>query len=92
MKFRLGLLIGALLLALPALSLACSNLGPNTHAGIVKGIDLEEKTLTLIDAESGKPITFTASPSFLSPLEINNRVIVTFRSEERGLVVEEIRT
>lgn len=87
----LGLfLIGALSIA-PRTAEACKNMGPNTHAGVIQSMDLEEASLTLIDAESGQPITFSATPEQLATLKPNDRVIVVFHDDGERLIAEKIR-
>jgi hypothetical protein len=91
MKQRIGLLIFVLFLMAPALSLACSKLGTNTHVGIIEQIDSKAGTLTLIDAESGKSITFLVSPNLLASLKPNNRVMINFKVDGKALVAEKIQ-
>ena len=91
MKQRIGLVIFLFFLIAPALSLACSNLGTNTHAGIIEQIDSKAGTLTLVDAETGKSITFLVSPNLLASLKPNNRVMINFKVDGKALVAEKIQ-
>ena len=69
---------------------ACSNMGPNKHVGMVKAIDLKEGVLTLIDAETGKPLQFATSASLLKEVKVNDKAVVTFKSEGERLVAKEL--
>lgn len=80
----------ALLFVAPAVSLPCSSMGPNTHAGRVAALDAAGGTLALIDAESGKSILFNAPPALLASLRLNDRVVIRFKTEKKQLVAEEI--
>ena len=91
MKQRIGLLVLLMLLIAPALSLACSSLGTSTHAGIIEQIDAKAGTLTLIDAETGKSITFLVSPSLLGSLKPNSRVMIDFKVDGNALVAKKIQ-
>jgi hypothetical protein len=69
---------------------ACSNMGPDKHVGMVKAIDTKEGTLTLIDAETGKPLQFATSASVLKGVKVNDKALVTFKSEGERLVAKEL--
>lgn len=92
MKSRALLLTLLLLFIAPAVSFPCSNMGPNTHAGKIVALDAKEGTLTLIDAESGKPILFSAAPKLLASLRPSDRVVVRFTTEKERLIAEEIQS
>ncbi|MFQ5753254.1 MAG: hypothetical protein ACE5HI_14780 [bacterium] len=70
--------------------LACSNLGPGKHLGIVRMVDATQGTLTLIDAETRKAIHFLIAEDLLKKVQRNDRVIITFKSEKDQLIVEDI--
>jgi hypothetical protein len=69
---------------------ACSNMGPDKHMGMVKAIDLKEGVLTLIDAETGKPLEFATQASLLKGVKVNDKAVVTFKSEGERLVAKEL--
>lgn len=69
---------------------ACSNMGPDKHVGMVKAIDLKGETLTLIDAETGKPLQFATPASLLKGVKVQDRAVVTFRSEGERLIAKEL--
>ncbi|HET6371660.1 MAG TPA: hypothetical protein VFG95_10710 [Nitrospiria bacterium] len=91
MKLKLSVLILAIVLSTPILSLACSSLGPNIHAGVIRGVDSKEGTITLIDSETGKALTFSASEAQISPLRPNERVVIKFSVEGEKMVAKEIQ-
>jgi hypothetical protein len=92
MKLKVSVLIMAIILSTPLLSLACSSMGPNTHAGIIQGVDAKGGTVTLIDSETGKALTFSASEVQLSTLQPNERIVIKFRIEGEKMVAKEIKT
>jgi hypothetical protein len=69
---------------------ACSNMGPDKHVGLVKAIDMKEGVLTLIDAETGKPLQFATAASLLKEVKVNDKAVVTFKSEGERLVAKEL--
>ena len=60
-------LIGAAILA-PAAVLACSGAGPKTHVGTLTGTDPGNGTISIIDAETRQPMTFSAPPDIIESL------------------------
>lgn len=69
---------------------ACSSMGPDKHVGMVKAIDTKEGTLTLIDAETGKPLQFATSAAALKGVKVNDKAVVTFKTEGERLVTKEV--
>jgi len=61
-------LMGTLLL-LPAITWACDGAGPSTHVGIVHSVDAGSKSFTIIDAQTRKPIKFTANNQIIDGLK-----------------------
>lgn len=90
--WALALLIGALGSAALFVdsSSACSSMGPDKHVGIVKEIHLDRGVLTLIDAETGRPIQFTASTELLKEARINKKATITFKKESDRLAAQNI--
>ena len=62
-------------------ALACESAGPNAHIGTVTAVDVDKKTLSLKDAETGKALTFAASPDLLKAVKVNDQVTVTFQAD-----------
>lgn len=69
---------------------ACSSMGPDKHIGMVKAIDAKEGTLTLIDAETGKPLQFATSASVLKGVKVNDKAVVTFKTDGERLVAKDL--
>jgi len=82
MKRILAGIISGVMLALPAVGLACSAAGEGVHLGNVLGVDKAAGTFTIRDAETGSPITFMADDSNLKGLDAGSGVTVEF--EEAG--------
>ncbi|NOY71733.1 MAG: hypothetical protein GXP14_05055 [Gammaproteobacteria bacterium] len=64
---------------------ACESAGTNVHVGEVTAISAG--TFTLLDAETGSPIEFTASSELLLTLAGLQRTIAVDYSEEQGRLV-----
>ncbi|MBI3804960.1 MAG: hypothetical protein HY282_14490 [Nitrospirae bacterium] len=69
---------------------ACSSMGPDKHVGVVKAINAPEGAITLIDAETGKPIQFTAPAALLKGVKVNDKAVVTFQMEGARLLAKEV--
>lgn len=67
---------------------ACSSMGPNTHVGTITSIDAEAKTFTIQDAETNKPITFSADNKIMLELAgINNHQVIVGYAEMDGKLI-----
>ncbi len=75
--------------SLPAM--ACSNLGPDKHMGVVQNIDVAKGELTVIDAESQKPIVFLIGQETLKGLKAKDVVMITFQSDQGQLRVKHLQ-
>ena len=75
-------------IAFPAF--ACELAGPNTHIGKIKAIELAESSLTIIDQQMKKDITFQAAPEQLKGLSTGQRVSVKYSEMKGQLRAEEI--
>jgi hypothetical protein len=62
-------------------ALACDAAGPNTHMGVVTAVDTAAKTFTLKDAQTGKPLTFAATPEQLQGLHVKDEVSVVYAGQ-----------
>ncbi len=87
---KITTLVGFALAALltSSITLACSAMGPKTHVGQITEIDREHKTLTIMDVETQKPITFSLDNKLL--LAVNSasgQVIVRYRDGDNGELV-----
>lgn len=69
-------------------TLACSAMGPNTHVGNITEIDRGDKTLTIMDAETQQPITFTVDNQLLLSLNSSSgQVVVRYRDGDNGELI-----
>ncbi len=73
-----------------ALSLACSNLGAGKHMGVVRMIDPIKGALSIIDAETRRPITFVTGENSLKSVHVNDTVVITFERDKDQLIAKEI--
>ncbi|PCI10168.1 MAG: hypothetical protein COB71_11470 [Thiotrichales bacterium] len=83
-------LFGIALAALLASSstLACSAMGPKTHVGNITEIDRHQHTLTIMDAETQQPITFSVDNKQLMALNSSSgQVIVRYRDGDDGQLI-----
>ncbi len=87
MKRWYVLTVAALITVLSSTSaaLACEAAGANAHVGIVTAVDHTRSTLTLRDAETGKPLTFMASRDLLRGIAAKDTVTVRFAPEGQTL-------
>lgn len=67
----------------PAFS--CDAAGPSTHLGVVTAVDTVQKTFTLKDAQTGKPLTFVASAEMLQGIKVKDEVAVVYAAEGKNL-------
>jgi hypothetical protein len=71
-------------------SWACDAMGPNRHVGVVTKIEPNAGTFTIIDAQTERNMTFTASKKILDVLALNREFIVTFRMEGQHMRAEAV--
>ncbi len=55
-------------LSIPALALACGAPGSTTHVGGLMAVDQDNKSFTILDAQSGSPVSFVADDGILESL------------------------
>lgn len=77
------------LISLP--TFACELAGPDTHVGEVKAIDLGESSLTILDGQMKKSLTFVADREQLKGLSLGQMVVVKYSKAGRHLRAEEIQ-
>ncbi|MDA9982384.1 hypothetical protein N9H39_06530 [Gammaproteobacteria bacterium] len=70
---------------------ACSAMGPTTHAGKILSFNEGERTFTLLDMETMKPITFSADDAIMQKIaNAQGMAIVDFSSEGAGLTATRV--
>jgi hypothetical protein len=87
------LLVSVLVVVISAVvvpSWACDAMGPNRHVGVVTKIEPNAGTFTIIDAQTERNMTFTASKKILDVLALNREFIVTFRMEGQHMRAEAV--
>lgn len=84
----LALAMGA---AQPPAALACSNLGPDKHVGVVQAVDRKSGTFTIVDAETQMAMAFQAKPKTLTGLKVGDRLVVRFTVNGKRMSAEEVR-
>ena len=86
------LLVGVIVsvMCLTSAALACEMAGPDTHVGQIKTIDLAQSSLTLLDSQTRKPLTFLAAPEQLKGLSLGQMVTVRYSETKGQLKAEEI--
>jgi hypothetical protein len=72
-----------LVLMFPLAAWSCGMAGPNTHVGNVLSVDAKGKTFTIKDAQTQRPITFTANSKIIEGLK-DMRGMITVNYEEHG--------
>jgi hypothetical protein len=72
-------------LGISGTALACDGMGPSTHAGLLMSIDAAHHTFTIRDAQSQKPITFSANNKIITGLkDANGSIMVNYTKSEKG--------
>jgi hypothetical protein len=65
---------------------ACKGMGDNTHVGVITQVSAEEGRLTITDAETRGPIEFSAASAMLTPLNVGDRVVVSYETRDGKLI------
>jgi len=77
-------------MALSTSAYACDAAGPHTHVGQVLSVDGNH--FTIRDAQSGGPISFTASKDMQGSMPATgDGVTVKYSDDKKGLVAQSIR-
>jgi len=88
-RFLAAVTLSMTLLVIPAF--ACELAGPNTHIGKIKAIELAQSSLTIIDQQMKKDVTFQAAQEQLKGLSVGQRVAVKYSEMKGQLKAEEIK-
>lgn len=83
-----AVIVATTIVALPAL--ACELAGPSTHIGKIKAIEIAQQSLTIIDQQMKKDVTFQAAPEQLKGLSLGQRIAVKYSEANGRLKAEEI--
>jgi hypothetical protein len=88
-RLVVGVIVCVMYLVSPAF--ACDQAGPDTHVGKIKAIDLAQSSLTILDSQTKKPLTFLAAPDQLKGLSPGQMVMVRYSETKGQLKAEEIQ-
>ena len=88
-RFLAAVTLSMTLLVIPAF--ACELAGANTHIGKIKAIELAQSSLTIIDQQMKKDVTFQAAQEQLKGLSVGQRVSVKYSEMKGQLKAEEIK-
>ena len=70
---------------------ACSAMGSTTHAGKILAFNEGERTFTILDMETMKPITFSAGDAIMQKIvQAEGMAIVDFSSDGTGLTATRV--
>ncbi|HET8760097.1 MAG TPA: hypothetical protein VFN94_03465 [Nitrospiria bacterium] len=83
---------GAMALAVPRYAAACKSAGAFKHVGVVTAVDLTTLTVTITDAESGKPVTFSATAQQLKDVKPGDEVMIGFLEKDGKLTAVQIQS
>lgn len=86
----IGSMIVTICLASPAV--ACEMAGPNTHVGEIKAIDRGQPSLTILDRQTKKTLTFVTDGEQIKGLAPGQQVTVKYSESKGKLRAEEIQT
>jgi hypothetical protein len=89
MRLLVAVMVTMALQAFPAF--ACELAGPNTHIGEIKAIDPAQQSLTILDRQMKKAVTFLAAPDQLKGLSAGQLVSVKYSEMKGQLKAEEIK-
>ena len=88
-RVLVAVIVSMTFLGLPAF--ACELAGPNTHIGKIKAIELAQSSLTIIDQQMKKDVTFQAAQEQLKGLSPGQLVSVKYSEMKGQLMAEEIK-
>ena len=87
----LGTIVAVALMTASASGWACKMAGENKHVGEITKVDQVAGTFTIRDAETNKPIVFSANREMLSNAEhAQGQVMVSYENREKKLVAVDI--
>jgi hypothetical protein len=86
-----GLFVVAVAIALTAHpAFGCDLAGPNTHIGTITAIELARPSLTILDIQMNRDVTFQATRQQLEGLSAGQQVAVTYSEANGRLRAERI--
>lgn len=82
----------ALTVAQPHAAVACKGAGAFKHVGVVTAVDPAALTVTIKDAETGDPVTFSATAEQLRSVKPGDDVMIGFLEKDGQLTAVNIRS
>ncbi|MEJ2552764.1 MAG: hypothetical protein P8079_01820 [Gammaproteobacteria bacterium] len=90
-KVLIPVVASVILMTMSATGWACKMAGDHKHVGMVTKVDPVAGTFTIIDAETNKPIVFSADRKVLSNAEhAQGQVMVSYENRAKQLVAVDI--
>lgn len=90
-KVIIPVLASIILMTVSATGWACKMAGDHKHVGVVTKVDQVAGTFTIRDAETNKPIVFSANREMLSNAEhAQGQIMVSYENREKQLVAVDI--
>jgi len=91
MKKQRFIILMLVLILFTTPALACSVAGPNKHVGQITAVDAKAGTFTILDAETRKPIVFTASAGLIKEAaRAKGSVMVSYKQSNGVLLARDI--
>lgn len=72
-------------------SWACTAAGKNKHVGVITQVNAADRQFTIEDAETGEPMAFVTEPKLLGPLNIGDRVVVSYEEKDGTMIAKQIK-
>jgi hypothetical protein len=90
-KVLIPVLASVILMTASATGWACKMAGDHKHVGVVTNVDQVAGTFTIRDAETNKPIVFSASREMLSNAKhAQGQVMVSYENRAKQLVAVDL--
>jgi hypothetical protein len=72
------------------LALACGDPANMTHVGTVAVVDGQAKTMVIVDAQTGRNLTFQLNDAQVGSVSARDRVVIQYTEQDGVLVAEDI--
>jgi len=69
---------------------ACSSAGKNVHVGVITQVNAADRLFTITDAETGEAMVFLSEPTLVQPLNIGDRVAVSYEEQDGKMIAKRI--
>jgi len=90
-QILITMMVAALSMSATMPVFACNAAGPNKHVGQVTAVNASSGTFTILDAETRKPIVFTASADIIKDAaKAKGSVMVSYEQSNGKMVAKDI--